>query len=449
MTTQGGNKTETTTYIGPDGQEVSSLPAEQPKDTPTVITRNGTTYIQHTTPGADGKPGEIYYTDQNGNRVTLPPEQKPETTTVVTGSDGKTYIRHVVPKADGTNDVYHTDQQGNRVQLPNEPSKGTPPEPAGAPPVDTTYGQTTASLVKYRDFLNEEVKGERKLPDGTIQRFTPTLTPDQADRLMQARLTQVEATTREQQGVVNTQTGIYGQQITEAQNERTDANNRRTQANSAYSTVMQSFVPLLKYMPKGGGQAFLDLLAHGMGAARQNAADWGGMKETPAPTLGPAAAAANAASMPGTQGTFLAGAIPPNAIGAGAVGAVPAPGAPIGQVANGVTATNAAAINPTGANVQAATDATMQGSNAAFGALGVPAQQPSQPTAPIFRPQQPVDVPPTGAQSFLAPYQGQQQQPSVLDQLLSDPSIPNHIVAQAYSGIMAAEAKIDEHPEMS
>jgi hypothetical protein len=65
----------------------------------------------------------------------------------------------------------------------------------------------------------------------------------------------------------------------------------------------------------------------------------------------------------------------------------PIAGAAVGPVAGGITATNAAAINPTGPNVQAATDATMQGSNAAFGALGVP------PAPAIAPPQPPVEEP--------------------------------------------------------
>jgi hypothetical protein len=77
------------------------------------------------------------------------------------------------------------------------------------------------------------------------------------------------------------------------------------------------------------------------------------------------------------------------------VSAIPPPPASnpaVGPVAAGVTATNAAAINPTGPNVQAATDATVGGTNAAIGALGVPPPAPA-PSGPVFRPQPPVDLP--------------------------------------------------------
>ena len=87
-TVQGGNKTEETVYVGPDGKEVRTLPEkpETPKDTPTTVIRNGKTYIQHTTPGVNGKPGEIYWTDDKGNRTTLPPEEKGTTVKLPPGA---------------------------------------------------------------------------------------------------------------------------------------------------------------------------------------------------------------------------------------------------------------------------------------------------------------------------------------------------------------------------
>lgn len=66
--------------LGPDGQEVpGGLPPEPGKDTPSIVTVNGQTFIRHTVTKADGSPGEVYHTDQNGNRVELPQEGKTPT----------------------------------------------------------------------------------------------------------------------------------------------------------------------------------------------------------------------------------------------------------------------------------------------------------------------------------------------------------------------------------
>lgn len=60
--------------LGPDGKPApGGIPGEPPKDTPTTVTRDGKTYIQHNVQKPDGS-SEIYFTDQSGARTTLPDE---------------------------------------------------------------------------------------------------------------------------------------------------------------------------------------------------------------------------------------------------------------------------------------------------------------------------------------------------------------------------------------
>lgn len=81
------NGVKRTVYINPQGQEAPdpSPAANASKDTPSEVTRNGKTYIKHTTIKADGTAGDIYYTDQGGNRVQLPDESKPGSMVTIDG----------------------------------------------------------------------------------------------------------------------------------------------------------------------------------------------------------------------------------------------------------------------------------------------------------------------------------------------------------------------------
>ena len=68
------------THFENDAGQKIPTPTDDPNDTATVVTRNGRTYIQHSIPGANGKPAQIYHTDQQGNRVELPAEATPGVT---------------------------------------------------------------------------------------------------------------------------------------------------------------------------------------------------------------------------------------------------------------------------------------------------------------------------------------------------------------------------------
>lgn len=291
---------------------------------------------------AANKPTTTVKEDASGQLVsiqTFPDGRKPVITPLgvqgtpqqVKGPDGVTYER----KPDGS----------------YAPVAGIAPptaaEPAGAPRPNTNYGQAAAGLTQYRDFLNTQVELNRT--SGGRQ----GITPQQADKLMETRLAQVKLTMEEQQGVVSTQTQMYGQQVSQRGQTLTDTAGRRTAAGNNYSTVLSNFMPLLKYMPKGGGEAFMRLLTGAVNYGQDQTAAWGGMRESPEIQYGPAAQAANRAPMPGqtsSSGTMAPYAPP-----------TPAP-----------AATPPVVPPPNAAEVEAARQATMATNQAAHGAGAAP-----------------------------------------------------------------------------
>lgn len=158
---------------------------------------------------------------------------------------------------------------------------------------------------------------------------------------------------------------LWDRDVQTATSRQNEANTQATQQNQRLSTSMSGFGQALnsvqeinKYLPVGsdlGGQALDAFLTLQRGQA-QRMGGYGPLSVPSAPT----------APDPSSQ-----------------VAAIPQPPSAVGPVAAGVTATNAAAINPTGQNVQAANGATMRGSQAAFGALGVPPAPAAAEGAPV------------------------------------------------------------------
>jgi hypothetical protein len=426
---------------------------------------------------------------QNRGTTTLKPDGKGGTIAVTTYPDGRTPTTAAVPgvpteAASKYKEVKQDPNTGAWSGLtaagtwepisggPGIKDTGTPAEPAGGPPASQQYGAISESLVKYRDFLNQQVLLHQKTGG------KEGITADQADRLMNSRLAQAKATVEEQSGVINTQTGIYGSQVTQRGQSLRDTESRRNAAKDVYTTTLQQFTPLLKYMPAGGGQAFLDLLSHGVDAAQAKATAWGGMRESPEVQLGPAAAAANRAPMPGsgqpitasagaprpilpyapgttpvpTQGTFLAPFDPAAAataqasqqaaeaqLAAGRPPALMVPPAAAAPAPIGAPASVApAALDP---NVGHPGDSIMPpainpATGEPTGLMPLPGFTPPAMKQDVVPSQMPVDVPypdNAGAQSFLSPYQ--QQRSGTLDSLLNDPWIGNDVVARAYEQV--------------
>lgn len=366
-------------------------------------------------------------------RATAEANKATTTSRNVTGGDGKPYIQIITTSADGkTTSVRNIGPDGKDVaEIPGETKFAV--EPPGAPPASTQYGAIVAGLPKYRDFLNQQVAAG-------------TLTTDAADKLMQTRLAQAKALHEEQQGVIDTQTGIAGQGITQRGQTLNDESSRRTAASTVYTNVLNQFTPLLQYMPNGGGQAFLDLLQHGTEAGLNHIRDVGGFKDVPEVQLGPAAQAANNAQMPG--GTFMtpyqppqaapitaapAVPTPPNAIGAGAVESMAAPG----QVAPTVPPAPLADPNAPPPPLISPMQAPGAGPTAKY---TDPWGNELELTQDQFnnRPGGSSDLTPVVANSFMAPYQ-QPALPGGAQMMWNDPDMDNAALARAYREVYGTD----------
>lgn len=232
--------------------------------------------------------------------------------------------------------------------------------PEGAPRPSGILGDAAKDLEAFDAWLEPQVRAGK-------------ITAADADKKREARRKYWQTAYEEQQGIVNAQSTAQGQAITQRGQTLSDIGNRRSSATSIANQASSDFMPLADKLGSapGGGAALMNAIRE----ARFNAQDFvtmaGGNRNVDEIQPGPALRTVNAMPLPGGP-TMGPGFNPrPNAIGGGAVGNQAAPSA-VGPVSAGVTATTAAAANPTGPNVQAATDATMAGSNAAFAGAGVP-----------------------------------------------------------------------------
>ena len=386
-----------------EAREARDAEAAKPRPSLTTTTINGQRYTTQTTPGVGGAGPKIEHFGPDGKPITkLPVETKQAQSSTVT-VNGRTYVRHVVPKSDGTNEVYHTDQAGNRVELPQE---GNLPLPAGMPPFQPQFGVEGYGLYEYTAQLLELQK-LGKLTDIQVKEF----------------LTRATEMTRTAAGQWDTQIQAQEQQQTNAINQRgTDIQASISRLNSSNTATKNALdtslaiagnVTTVSYDAAGG-----PLLPAVLGVMNANAMAWGGLNTPPQigtagyPMLDQLANATPAAPIAPTLPTQqqMANAGQPNQIGAGAIGAVPPPSGTAAPVAAGVAATQTAAANPTGANVEAANRATQAG----FRAAAVPLVQP-----PVFAPPPPVPgstsvldmpasapppvVPTGGQQSYILP----------------------------------------------
>lgn len=224
---------------------------------------------------------------------------------------------------------------------------------------------------------------------GQVPKDTPSFTPDltkpgaglverakQLDELMAAgKLTWEQRQAILQQDVQTAQTVAgefnsaatvlredYQQRVSQRSSDMTQSNNRANLANTYVQNaqgLVEKFAPYLGATPGDAGKLFVGMMASQLAQATM----MGGMDTVAREEMDPRLRSWIDSRMPGAPGA----AVPPG---------------PGQAVAAGVAATAAAGANPTGQNVQAATDATMQGSNAAFGALGVPPVEQAPVAAP-------------------------------------------------------------------
>lgn len=365
ITRKKGNDTKTV-YRGPDGKEVESLPEEVKTGTKQFVHTDGKTYFEVTK--TEGGVTSVYVTDSAGNRVTLPGKES-KSITQKRAPNGTVYYEVSVEK-DGRKETYTaSDPEGNtRIPPPGQsPMEGV----TDIPPFTPDLTKPGGGLVERAEQLNGLMKA------GKIKTWEQR----------QAILAEDIKTANVVAGEFNTASTLlredYQQRTSQRSGDITQAGNRATLANTHHQNavaLIEKFAPYLGATPGDAGKLFLGMMASQLATATA----YGGMKDVPREDMDPRLRqwAEN------TLGRSLAPTSVP-----------PGPGEASAPVAAGVAATNAAAANPTGANVQAATDATMQGSQAAFGALGLPPVQPDpraveaafratgQPLpAPAFRP---------------------------------------------------------------
>ena len=387
-TTQNGNATKVTTYVGPDGKEVGALPAEPEK--PTIRIED------------DGKGGLV--------AISVYPDGRPPTTTPIPGVTGK-------PQSVTVGGViYERGPDGTYKPAPGIPTGAEPP---GSPRPSGRLGEAAADLEAYDQWLEPQVR------EGKI-------TPDRADKLREARRSFWQTALNEQTGIVNAQRQTFADQQSQRTATLTDLANRRSNATTIANQAANDWMPYAdKFGTTGPGTPSL---AAAIRASRNDAMNFvtlsGANRMVPEVQMGPALTSVNAMPLPGGTGAMSNLQVRPNAIGAGTVGA-------------GVSATNAAAANPTGENVADANDATMQGPNAAFGALGVPA--PASRPAPLLPPPPPIPGQTPQAVIQPSPYflagssRGHVYDPTqAVQALIADPRIDNEtvrrVVAQEYPG---------------
>ena len=307
--TQNGNTTKVTKYIGPDGKEVDTLPAET-KTTREPDPKHPGLYVVSVANPATGAT-DTHYENAAGQRVEAPPEK--EEILQGRGPNGED-VRVI------------RDPTTGRV-LRYEPIEGgaskNPLIPAGAPRYTPDYTKDDLGLADYNEQLQQAAR------DGIITRQQGQQLIEQAGGLAQ--------TTATHGSTLRTQAGnLASQAITQRGQDINEVQSRRTAADSMFRDLFARY-----HDPAHGGmtgeeglasQAFLAALD----LAKGNTQQYGGL--TDVPQVPPAYTMALGAPTPTTtispDGTIsvnhapAAPATPPNAIGAGGIGSVTPPGAP-------------------------------------------------------------------------------------------------------------------------
>lgn len=292
--------------------------------------------------------------------------------------------------------------------------------PPDMPPFSPDINKPALGLIEYTQKVY--ALAAQKRPDGT-----PYLTEQQKNQALTVahQMATTEATRLD--NIRASQAQAQTNAINQRNADLTASVNRGNQANTATQNAFDTGIKLASMMtPKNYTPGLLPAI---MGIQNQRMQNWGGMERP---------AAVTDQGYPMLQGINQLG-LPSSAAALGELGQpgdptqsstvtpqqVAGPGAAVGPVAGGVTATNAAAINPTGPNVQAATEATMQGSNAAFGALGVSPPEPPAPPAP------PSPLGPIGPANLFPTPQGMQVQHPVVQSVLGQNNDPQWAQAVA------------------
>lgn len=317
VTKQGGNETKATTFIGPDGKEVSSLPVESGSDSKPLEGYPGWS-VRTTKNGTETK---TVFLNPKGEEATdpRPSANTPKDTTTTENRNGQTYIKHTVTKPDGSpGEVYYTDQKGNRVELPGEQKPGQVITINGE-----SYWATPAADPGQPPQLTRMNPGGPPLA-ATGPQFAPGMTPSEYLNQRRAWLIEQKRAGANQKDI-DADWDAAVQTATAKQNEAntaaTQQNQRLSSATTGVGQAMQSVEALNKYLPEGsdlGGRALEAFL----GIQRGQAQRMGGYGPPPGQLAVPAAPTGPAPSS-------LVAAIPPppapSAPPAAPAGARPAP----------------------------------------------------------------------------------------------------------------------------
>jgi hypothetical protein len=272
-TAQGGNKTEVTVFVGPDGKEVPSLPEQAKDPTIQIVPINGQRYQVRTTPGRPGEAPRVEWFDPSGRPIAQPPaEVRPGQVIKGAGPAGEDV--QAVTGPDGT--------------ISYQPIKGATPSAENLP--------ISSDAPKYRADYDQDDLGLTAYNEQLLQ-WAGTGTPEQ-----QTQRRRVARQLIEQAGALATQTASHGttrrtqalnernQDITQRSQDINEVQSRRSFAGSGYDQLFGDFMSSARYLGAGqadlAGRAFMDAL----GAREAYAARTGGyasVPRVPPPALSP------------------------------------------------------------------------------------------------------------------------------------------------------------------
>jgi hypothetical protein len=349
---EGGNTTETETFIGPDGKEVPTLPAETKTDRKPVEGQPGV-YLVTTT---NGTKSDTHFVNEAGQTVPAPSNLP---ATIVSG--GTTYVR-------GPNNTY-------------APAQGIPTgaTPEGAPRPSGALGDAAKDLDALDQWLDPQVRAGK-------------VTPAQADKIRENRRAWWDLRIKEQQAVVNAQSTTFGQNLQQRGQDLSEGQSKRATAAGIANQASNDWMPLATKLGKnpGAGTALMRAIAEQRTNVANFVSQQGGNTMVAPVQPGPALATVNGMPLPGgAAGAPVQPMNPafnprPNAIGVGAGGTIfrPQPVAP-----------------PPASPDRAAAEAVRQQQAAAGGATGTPAA----PVPPVATPAPPVTAGPNPATPNLYP----------------------------------------------
>lgn len=197
------------------------------------------------------------------------------TTKVTTYSDGTETREEAAPKQQesvteaGVTYKITRDAQGNIVSKEVVPVIGGNrlAEPPGAPPIDSTPGNTAQSLVAYSQWLNGKV-------------LSGEIDPATATGLITQKRAEAETLINERSAAERAASSSRTQDITQRGQDTVTTQGRLSAANSGFNQILTSVMPLLTQLPKGS-EAGAMVLTGLLKLFKENAEQLGGLRDSP------------------------------------------------------------------------------------------------------------------------------------------------------------------------